>query len=299
MEPQAFGDAHTRRKLETVEKYLVAYTTALKKQGFELWYIDACAGSGASIPRSASTKVHSSDEGSFLENQHPVLDTDQITVGSAIRALGIDTPFDRYLFNDVKRSNVDSLKLQVENNFSHLRNRVSITQFDANKLLCDICEKIDWQKSRAVVFLDPFGLQIRYSTLLRLAQTRAVDLWYLVPVFAMYRQIRGDGVVLEDGGRRVDEALGTDAWRHVVAIEKETDADLFGQPQVTSERAVDVAWFEKIAKDRLKHAFDDRVVDEVLPLGPNGLHAFSLMFAWANPSDKAKLAAKLARAVLA
>lgn len=298
MEPQAFGDEHTRRKLETVEKYLVAYTTALKKQGFELWYIDACAGSGASIPRAALANPNNQNGLGLLETDDSILDADQIIVGSAIRALGINTPFDRYLFNDVKKSNVDALKAQVQKNFSHLGNRVSITQFDANKMLCDMCDRITWRSSRAVVFIDPFGLQIRYSTLQRLAQTKAIDLWYLVPVFAMYRQIRGDGAVLEDGGKSVDEALGTDAWRHVVAIEEKGQIDLFGQQPVISKRAVDVAWFEKVAKDRLKLAFDDRVVDQVLPLGRNGLHEFSLMFAWANPSDKAKLAAKLARAVL-
>jgi len=40
MVTQAFGDEHTRRKLETVEKYLRAYTTALKLQKFELLYVD-------------------------------------------------------------------------------------------------------------------------------------------------------------------------------------------------------------------------------------------------------------------
>ncbi|MCC7395142.1 MAG: three-Cys-motif partner protein TcmP [Sphingomonadaceae bacterium] len=298
MEPQVFGDDHTRRKLETVEKYLVAYTTALKKQDFELWYIDACAGSGSSIPRSALTTPTNQNGLGLMEIDDSILDTDQIIVGSAIRALGIDTPFDQYRFNDVKRSNVIALKSHIQTNFPHLEDRVSITRCDANEMLCDMCDQIDWRRSRAVVFIDPFGLQIKYSTLQRLAQTRAVDLWYLAPVFAMYRQIRGDGAVLDDGGKSVDEALGTEEWRHVVAIEEKGQIDLFGRQNVVSKRAVDVAWFEKIVKDRLKLAFDDQVVDEVLPLGRNGQHAFSLMFAWANPSDKAKLAAKLARAVL-
>jgi three-Cys-motif partner protein len=298
MEPQAFGDEHTRRKLETVEKYLGVYTTALKKQGFELLYIDACAGSGSSIPRSALNTPSNQNGLGLLEAENSILDADQIIVGSAIRALGIVTPFDRYLFNDVKKSNVDALKAQVETNFSHLHDRITITQFDANKMLCDMCDRVNWRTSRAVVFIDPFGLQIRYSTLQKLAKTKAIDLWYLVPVFAMYRQIRGDGAVLEDGGKSVDEALGTEEWRHIVAVQEKGQIDLFGEQQVISKRAVDVAWFEKVAKDRLKLAFDDRVVEQVLPLGRNGLHEFSLMFAWANPSDKAKLAAKLARAVL-
>ncbi|WP_395611665.1 three-Cys-motif partner protein TcmP [Allosphingosinicella sp.] len=296
MTAQAFGDEHTRKKLETVEKYLGAFTTALKKRDFQLLYVDACAGSGSSISKSAGRATGEGQSG--LLPAEPVADTDQIIVGSAIRALGVQPPFDRYLFNDVKPANVRALRAQVKQRFSDLEDRVTITQFDANEMLSKICDRTRWKATRAVVFLDPFGLQIRFETLQKLASTQAVDLWYLVPVFAMYRQVRGDGGVLEDGGRSVDEALGTTDWRHVVAVEEKGQPDLFGVGQSVSKRAVDIAWFENIAKERLKLAFDGRVIDQVLPLGRNGLHEFSLMFAWANPGEKAKLAAKLAAAVL-
>tara|TARA_R110002049_G_scaffold71857_12_gene184793 strand:+ start:274 stop:1176 length:903 start_codon:yes stop_codon:yes gene_type:complete len=299
MTAQAFGDEHTRKKLETVERYLSAFTTALKRQNFELLYVDACAGSGSSIPRSAlGVSDNSTGQSLLLEPYEPMADTDQIILGSAIRALNVKPPFDKYLFNDVKKANVTALRSRVESEFKHLQSRVTITQFDANKMLLHLCRNTDWKSTRAVVFIDPFGLQIKYETLVELASTKAVDLWYLVPVFAMYRQVRGDGAVLEDGGRSVDEAFGSDDWRHVVAIEEKGQMDLFGASQTVSKRAVDVKWFEKFAIDRLKLAFDGRVVDQVLPLGRNGLHEFSLIFAWANPSEKAELAAKLAKAVL-
>lgn len=295
MAAQAFGDEHTRKKLETVEKYLGAFTTALKKQEFDLLYVDSCAGSGSSIPRSALTNRKTSE---FQSGLLEVADTDQIIMGSAIRALGVNPPFDRYLFNDVKQSNVRALKARVQQDFSHLADRVTITRFDANEMLSNLCEQTNWRATRAVVFIDPFGLQIRYETLEKLARTKAVDLWYLVPVFAMYRQVRGDGGVLEDGGRSVDEALGTSNWRDVVAIEEKGQIDLFGASADVSRRAVDIKWFENVAKERLKLAFGGRVLEQALALGRNGLHEFSLMFAWANPSDRARLAAKLASAVL-
>ena len=164
-------------------------------------------------------------------------------------------------------------------------------------MLRDLCTSQDWNETRAVVFLDPFGLQIDYETLRLLGKTKAVDVWYLVPVFAMYRQVSGDGQIHPDGGPRVDAALGTTVWRDVAVIEEET-TDLFKQPQLRSARAVDIAWFEKVAKERIGAAFGGRVLDETLPLGRNGIQEFSLMFAWANPGEKAKLAARLARAVL-
>jgi three-Cys-motif partner protein len=299
MVAQAFGDEHTRRKLETVEKYLSAYTTALKRQNFELLYVDVCAGSGSSIPRSALSDREVNDSQSLLlEASEPIVDTDKIIVGSALRSLGVKPPFDKYLLNDVKKSNVEALRQAITTDYSHLVDRVTLSQSDANKMLLDLCGKINWRSTRAVVFLDPFGLQIKYDTLLALGRTEAVDVWYLVPVFAMYRQVRGDGHVLEDGGRSVDEALGTNEWRNVVAIEEKGQMDLWGASKPVSKRAIDVAWFENVAKSRLKLAFGGRVLDKALPLGRNGLHEFSLMFAWANPSLKARLALTLAEAVL-
>lgn len=299
MQPQSFGSEHTRKKLEAVQTYLGMFTTALKKRNFDLLYIDACAGSGSSIPKAAvSNEAKRSDQIPLLPSDELMIDTDQIIVGSAIRALAVENPFSRYLFNDVKLANVRALKAEVQSNFQHLANRVSITQFDANDMLCRICDETNWKKSRAVVFLDPFGLQIKFETLLRLAQTQAVDVWYLVPVFAMFRQVRGDGEILSDGGRSVDEALGTSEWRNVVAKEEKGQIDMFGDGPTRSKKAVDVAWFERIAQERLKVAFGGRVLDQVLPLGKPGLQEFSLMFAWANPSDPARLAAKLASAVL-
>jgi len=48
----------------------------------------------------------------------------------------------------------------------------------------------------------------------------------------------------------------------------------------------------------MKTAFQGGVLDEWLPLGSGNIHMYSLMFAWANPGEKAKLAGKLAQVVL-
>lgn len=112
MEAQPFGDRHTVQKLETVEKYLQAYVTALKHQPFELLYVDACAGSGSSVPKSV-LEVANSDQRSLEGFSVPVADTDAIIVGSAIRALGVKPAFHKYLLNDTKQSNVDSLRNSI------------------------------------------------------------------------------------------------------------------------------------------------------------------------------------------
>jgi three-Cys-motif partner protein len=297
---QEFGADYTRKKLNAVESYLKPYGQVLKRQQFEVLYIDACAGSGHSMPKSASTAEKESAQQAALDGfSAPVLEVDQILTGSAVRALQSDPPFHRYLLNDKKQANVRALSEIVAEEFPHLKNRVEITPLDANEMLRQVCSRYNWKKTRALVFLDPFGLQIEYETLKMLGATEAVDLWYLVPVFAMYRQVSGTGEINPDGGPRVDAALGTTAWRDNASVTESIGNDLFGQPQFRSQRAIDIESFEKVAKERLKLAFNDHVLDETLALGKSGIHYFSLMFACANPSQRAQeIAMRLAKAVL-
>ncbi|MBA4051361.1 MAG: hypothetical protein C0472_05640, partial [Erythrobacter sp.] len=298
MVAQPFGDEYTKQKLETVQSYLKPYATALNGK-FRLLYVDACAGSGASIPKSA-TKAETEDAQQALVGfGRQVVDSDQIVIGSALRALAVKPPFHRYLFNDLDRRNVQSLRNAIDGEFGHLQERIITTSLDANDMLLKMADSYDWRETRAVVFLDPFGLQIRFDTLQRLAATRAIDLWYLVPVFAMYRQVSGDGEINPDGGPRVDAALGTTAWRDSAVAVEAVPENLFDAAHVKTKRAMDIQAFESFAKERLASAFGGRVLDKTLPLGKNGVHYFSLMFAWANPSTKAEeLAKKFAAAVL-
>jgi len=283
---QEFGSAHTERKLQAVQSYLSAFTTALKKQAFELLYIDACAGSGASTARQT-------------RGQGRLLDVDDITTGSAVRALQIPIPFDRYILNDPKRKNVRSLEAIVKDRFSNLADRVTILQSDANETLVEVCRRTNWLRSRAVVFLDPFGLQMKFTMVEELGRTRAVDLWYLVPVFAMSRQIRSDGTILEPGGILIDELLGTQEWRAGITAAEHQSSDLFGPVEPSVKKVASATWFERVAIQQLNTIFEGGVLETALPLGRSGLHEFSLVFACANPSPAANdLAKRLAASVL-
>jgi three-Cys-motif partner protein len=227
------------------------------------------------------------------------LDVDDVTVGSAVRAMEIVTPFDRYFFSDTKLKNVKSLSTIVQEQFPLLADRVQIMRTDANEALAKVAASTDWKRSRAVVFLDPFGLQMKFSMVEQLAQTKAVDLWYLVPVLGMSRQVSKDGSIVEPGGTLVDELLGTREWRTNVLSEPQTTVDLFGPVSAPSERVANAAWFEEIAIRQLSKVFAGGVLDRALPLGRGGLHEFSLVFACANPSERANtLAKRLASAVL-
>ncbi len=50
---------------------------------------------------------------------------------------------------------------------------------DANEHLLWWCRATDWKRHRAVVFLDPYGVQVEWRTIEAIAQTKGIDLWLL------------------------------------------------------------------------------------------------------------------------
>ncbi len=282
--PQQFGDQHTRIKLDKVEEYLGLFGKVLQEWPFRRIYVDAFAGSGAFIPL-----------GSSDANQLSLIETEDILLGSAARALAIDPPFDRYIFIDQSRNNVESLN-ELLDRHPEKADRIEIKQGDANVELAKFCKSLK-KLDRTVVFLDPFGLSVKWETIKNLASTKAVDLWYLVPVFGMSRQVSEKGIE-HAGAARIDEMLGTDEWRKCV-IASEATTNLFGEVQATTRKIGGAVQLSDFVMERLDSVFEGGVSKFALPLGRKGRHEFSLVFACANPSIKANsLALRLATSVL-
>jgi three-Cys-motif partner protein len=277
---QSFGGSHTERKLDVLTKYLAAYVNVMKNwRQFELHYIDGFAGSGASEAKGNQDELL--DPGLF--------ETGRITQGSPLRALGIDPPFDRYLFIDENEANVASLRNAIA---AHKNgNRADVALGDANEAISEFCKKIKHrQNARAVVFLDPFGRSVRWETVINLANTKKVDLWYLVPVHAISRQVTDKGEFLPSADK-TDMMWGSQSWRELAVRKVDTANDLFGQVDDRLEKIARAKQFSEMFRDHLREAFDGRVADVYLPLGRGRLHEFSLMFACANPSANAFQAA--------
>ena len=274
---QGFGGEHTRRKLDVVAKYLSAYVTVMKKQRFRLFYVDGFAGSGASTSKA-----------DLLDSDPALFPASDVVEGSPLRALSVEPPFDNYIFIEKVGKNVKSLN-DVCANFPD-RN-YEIWPGDANEKLRQFCRFISDKKSdRAVVFLDPFGLSVEWETICRLAATEKVDLWYLVPVDGMSRQIKNDGSFLP-GAQRIDLLWGSQAWRTEAVRKVEMPQDLFGGVDERLEKNAKAKQFSEMFREHLSGVFKGGVADTVLPLGRGKRHDFSLMFACANPSRPAHEAA--------
>lgn len=105
-EGQRFGGAWTEVKLDAVNYYLNFYTDVLKNKPtlqnpFELWYIDAFAGSG-------SRRIDRATGGIF-ENEP--LGTESIDLaGSVLKALDVTPPFKRLVFIEENAARFRSLE---------------------------------------------------------------------------------------------------------------------------------------------------------------------------------------------
>jgi len=100
--------------------------------------------------------------------------------GSARIALKTLPAFDRFVFIEKDAAGCASLE-GLRSEFPHHKDRIRIIQDDANAALQRLGE---WnnKSNRAVLFLDPYGMDVEWQTIEVIAATKAIDLWVLIPL---------------------------------------------------------------------------------------------------------------------
>ncbi len=211
---QKFGGDWTNVKLEVIAKYLRAYTTALKNSPtpetpFHKIYIDAFAGTGY---RDARRDDASKDQQNLIFPDIAEPGPQALLEGSARMALQIKPLFDEYIFIEQKAASCVHLEeLKIE--FPHLADAISVQQGDANIEIQSLCVARSWKMDRAVLFLDPFGMQVDWRTIESIAETKAIDLWLLFPLgIGVNRLLTRSGDIPDPWRKRLSAFLGTDDW---------------------------------------------------------------------------------------
>lgn len=221
------GRDWTARKLGELAQYLTNYTTVLRQRSLKKAYIDAFANAPL-FPDLARTSFQT-----LLE-------------GSARLSLKVRPRFDRYLFLD-RHANRNLLLKELKLEFSDRAADIRIADGEANETLSRLCEQ-DWHHRRALLFLDPFGMQIEWSTIEAIGKTRAIDLWLFLPLGLGLGSPTGEAAgplavwrtQLDQllGGRRWQEDFGRlespSAWRgsedeHVMAAAKDAIGRRLGE----------------------------------------------------------------------
>jgi three-Cys-motif partner protein len=240
-----------REKLDALREYLGFYTTVLKNQGHWLrgtLYVDAFAGPGLSRIR---TKSNASDPPGLF-GPDPESDTaeTEFLKGSPRVALEITNPFTSYLFVERDAQRIADLR-SLSDEYGD-RRRIEIQEGDANVALQTwLASGIDWRHNRGIVFLDPFGMQVPWTTTEALAKTKAIEVLINFPLgMAIQRLLMRSGEIPEGWQVSLDTFFGSPEWRQIVY---EKDEDFFGAKtrKVSDSGERLLAWY----LSRLRQAF--------------------------------------------
>jgi three-Cys-motif partner protein len=283
-----FGDQHTELKLSIVEKYLKFFTTALKGKFEELWYIDAFAGTGSRTIR------HEERAPGLLDAGEP--ERIERRRGSAKIAIDVKPPFDFIVFIENKPLYVSALE---ELAARHPGRRIAVIKNDANDALQSLIANNRWRSTRAVLFLDPYGMQLEWSTLEKVAATKAIDVWFLFSLAGLYRQATRQLADIDEHKRAaLTRMFGSDAWEAEL-YPRRMRGDLFeGTLEEPRRRSADVAGLENYAKARLETIFPAVLKPLALPLRKKP-QRFSLFLCISNSDPKAiGLATKIGNHIL-
>ena len=291
-----YGGLWTHQKLEALRRYLDAYLKVFKNQRdwVKLYYIDAFAGPGSWNPNEKKRK----------ESNPTHIDANESTQykeGSPIIALSIrEQGFNKFIFIDKKEEHIDNLKKRVEKEHPEKIGSVEFMKRDANVAVRELCN--NWEtNARAVVFLDPFGMEVKWQTIEAIAKTEAMDLWVLFPVgIAVNRMLKKDGDIPPQWKELLDGLFGTEDWRDHFYREEPTLFSWIGDED--KGFLTKTAPFEKIVRyfiTRLKSVFpSEGVVKEPLMLrNSTNNPLFALCFAAGNKKG-APTAVRIAKHII-
>jgi three-Cys-motif partner protein len=277
-----FGGSWTDQKLAVLEGYLAAYTTALQKAKFTKGYIDAFAGSGYRDAKRGVPDLMETEPQELLE-------------GSARRALRVQPRFDGYVFIEShagRRAQLEQLKAE----FPDKAGSIQVRGGDANAQLQDIC-RVSWAKRRAVLFLDPYGMQVEWSTIEAVAKTAAIDMWLLFPLgIGVNRLLKRDADIPAAWRERLTALLGTSDWFEEF-YRTETTTDLFGESHTRTVKRASTDTIGKYFVDRLKTVFPAVAERPRILSNSRGSPLYLLCFAAGNQKG-APIALKIANHLL-
>ena len=284
-----FGGGWTDQKLRMLKEYLAAYVKVLKNQPFERLYIDAFAGTGYREAAGAGPDV------GFFARELAEDEPQELLDGSTRVALQVEPPFDRYVFIEKSAKRFEELA-KLKDGFPQLADVMEFYPGDANPVLQDLCGTWNRRAMRGVLFLDPFGMQVDWSTLQAVARTQAIDVWILFPLSAVNRLLRRDGKIPDAWRTALDRIFGTTDW-YDRFYRLARNKPLFGETPMVKDGS-----FSAIAEyyhERLRTIFP-AVADNPKALrNSRRTPLFQLYFAVGNPDPRAKeVALRIAQYIL-
>jgi three-Cys-motif partner protein len=179
------------QKYKLVGGYCDIFTTGMKNLWDELIYIDLFAGAGYA----------------------KIKDSNKIRMSSALIAMSVGHKFDKYILCEEDEKCFLALQERVKKHYPDLN--VVFIKGDTNDKIAEIIEAIPKHYlGKSVLrfcFVDPFSLNLKFSTIRGLANVGKVDFLILL---ALYMDAnRNLSNYISDNSTKVDEFINDTSWR--------------------------------------------------------------------------------------
>ena len=283
---EEWGGPWTEKKLDAFSKYVWSYLTIMKKYPYwETIYFDGFAGSG--------TKT-STRESPLFEQLKISWEDENVYQGAAERVLTLkdNLSFDYYYFIDSDQKSMESLQEKLDS-LPEARNKSKIYRLgDANKWLSELANALkDSGKYAALVFLDPFGMQIDWQQIAQLKGTRT-DIWILVPTGVIVNRLLDRKGELKHIGK-LESFFGlSEKELREIFYRTQIAPTLFGEEEKVIKILHPIEQIAEVYIKQLKTIWK-HVTEKPLRLdNTRGVPIFHLVFA-SNNANAAKIASQI------
>jgi three-Cys-motif partner protein len=186
--PEVGGWAETKYRLLSL--YDTLFSSGMRHKWDKRIYIDLYAGAGINRIRG----------------------TQRLVYGSPLLALQVNHPFDKYIFCEKHRQNIDALRTRTKKLSADAD--VHFIEGDCNAKVSEILSAIPQASQQSTVLslclVDPYNLGIKFDTIARLGQ-RFTDFLVLL---ALYMDAnRNYSTYIKETSTKVGDLLGDTTWR--------------------------------------------------------------------------------------
>jgi three-Cys-motif partner protein len=178
----AWGGPWTTKKLNAFEDYVKAYLKIMSSnKHWKLVYFDGFAGSGIRRNKTNTSLFAGLDISEEETNVYK---------GSAERLVSMEAPnvFDYYYFIEKNEKSKELLKKRLSGLPASFSKTLVFRQGDCNDEILKLGNALRAGQLAALVFLDPFGMQINWESIASLQNTRS-DIWILIPTAVIVNRL--------------------------------------------------------------------------------------------------------------
>lgn len=283
----SWGGPWTEKKLNAFSKYVWSYLTIMNK--FPYWetiYFDGFAGSGSK----------EKEEKAELYIQLEITEEEEkIYKGAAERVLTLkdNLAFNYYYFIDKNENSLKKLENKLNAKIDLSNKTLVYKSGDANQWIIELAKalKIKTKQYAALIFLDPFGMQINWQSIEELKGTHS-DIWILIPTGVIVNRL------LDKKGKlkyidKLKSFFGlTEEEIKNEFYKIETVTTLFGDTEQVTKITKPIEKIAKLYAQRLGTIWEN-VSEKPLRLdNRNGVPIFHFVFA-SNNKNAMKIANKI------